>query len=148
MEKTTKDKFEKLIARDIDWLGVVLQHSTNPIKAHILGVLEHSVEAFYPKPALKIVDNNSSEVEDEVEVEVVEKKENPKKVIRLGGLTKLDLPVDVVLEAARGELTGVVLTGWDKDGEQYNATTFADGGVVLWLLEKCKKALLSEHFED
>lgn len=63
-------------------------------------------------------------------------------VIPLGCVTKLDLPVDRVLEAAKDQIEGVVILGYDKEGESYFASTYADGGDVLWLLEKCKKALL------
>lgn len=64
-------------------------------------------------------------------------------VIPLGCITKLDLPVDRILEAAKERLDSVVLIGWDKDGELYFASTKADGGDVLWLLEKAKQALLN-----
>ena len=70
------------------------------------------------------------------------------KVIPLGCITKLDLPVDSVLEAAKGKLEGVVLFGYDNDGELYFASTYADGGDVLWLLENCKKQLLEVDVED
>lgn len=66
-------------------------------------------------------------------------------VINFTGITKLDLPVDRVLETAKSQLDGVVLLGWDNDGEMYFATTFADGGEVLWLLESCKKQLLEQQ---
>ena len=64
-------------------------------------------------------------------------------VIPIGCVTRLDLPVEQVLEAAKGQgLAGVVLLGYREDGEQYFASTYADGGNVLWLLERCKKQLL------
>ena len=64
-------------------------------------------------------------------------------VIPIGGVTKLDLPVDRVLEAAKSmDLEGVVLLGYKKNGDQYFASTYADGGEVVWLLEMCKKQLL------
>lgn len=65
-------------------------------------------------------------------------------VIPLGNITRLDLPVDRVLEMAKGEVEGggVVVLGWDKDGEMYFSSSFADGGDVLWLMEKAKLALL------
>jgi hypothetical protein len=66
-------------------------------------------------------------------------------VIPLGNITRLDIPVDRVLDAAKGELhgpSGVVVIGWDDDGELYFASSVADGGEVLWLLEKAKIALL------
>ena len=70
------------------------------------------------------------------------------KVIPLGCITKLDLPVDTILEAAKGKMEGVVLLGYDKDGEFYFASTYADGGDVLWLLENCKKQLLEIAIEN
>jgi len=64
------------------------------------------------------------------------------RVIPLGMVTRLDLPVERVLEQAKGQMDHVVLMGWDKEGELYFASTFADGGEVMWLLEACKARLL------
>jgi hypothetical protein len=64
------------------------------------------------------------------------------KVLQLNCVTRLDLPVDRVLEAAKGQLDGCVIIGYDKDGDEYFASTFADGGTVLWLIERCKMKLL------
>lgn len=66
-------------------------------------------------------------------------------VIPLGNFTRIDLPVERVLDLARNRLTGqsgVVVIGWDENGELSFTSTFADGGEVLWLLEKAKQALL------
>lgn len=63
-------------------------------------------------------------------------------VIPLGVVTRLDLPPDRILSEAIGKLEGVVLIGWDLDGEIYKASSIADGGEVLWLLERTKAALL------
>jgi hypothetical protein len=38
------------------------------------------------------------------------------KVILFNGITKLDLDPDMVLENCKGNLEGVVLLGWDKEG--------------------------------
>lgn len=65
------------------------------------------------------------------------------KVVNFTGITKLDLPPDRILESAAGTLEGVVVLGYDKDGKEYFASSYADGGDVLWLLERCKKMLLS-----
>ncbi len=64
------------------------------------------------------------------------------KVILMNGITKLDLPIDRVLDSAKGELEGVILIGYDKEGEEYFASTYADGGDILWLIERLKKRLL------
>lgn len=63
-------------------------------------------------------------------------------VIPLGNITKLDLNPDIVLENTKGKLCNFVIVGWDKEGELYFSSTKADGGDVLWLLEKAKQALL------
>ncbi|MDD5385367.1 MAG: hypothetical protein PHG89_10870 [Gallionella sp.] len=63
-------------------------------------------------------------------------------VIPLGVVTRLDLPVKRIFDAAEPNLDRVVVLGWDRNGELYFASSFADGGDVLWLLEKCKKALM------
>lgn len=64
-------------------------------------------------------------------------------VIPLGNVTSLDLPADRVLEQAMGQgLEGVVLLGFDGDGDFYVKSSYADGGTVLWLMEMAKKKLL------
>jgi len=68
-------------------------------------------------------------------------------VIPIGGITLLDIPEDQILEQAKGKMNGVVLMGWDEDGDLYFASSFADGGSVLWLMEKCKEALLNIEVE-
>jgi len=71
------------------------------------------------------------------------------KVIPFTGITKLDLDPDFILENTKGELEGFVIIGYKKDGGEYFASTYADGGTALWLLERCKKMLLDtpEDFE-
>ncbi len=64
------------------------------------------------------------------------------KVIPFKGITKLDLDPDTILENNKGKLEGVVIMGWDKNGNEYFASSYADGGTVLWLVERMKKALL------
>lgn len=69
-------------------------------------------------------------------------------VITFNGITRLDIDPDVVLDAAQGKLSGVVLLGYDKNGEEYFATSYADGGDALWLLERLKKQLLEMGDEN
>lgn len=69
-------------------------------------------------------------------------------IIPLECITRLDLPPDRILEAAIGKMEGVVLMGWDKEGELYFASTYADGGTVLWLMEQCKMRLLEPEIDD
>lgn len=62
-------------------------------------------------------------------------------IIPLNCVTRLDIPPDRILEGAKGKLQGVVLIGYDEDGDVYAASSYADGGDVLWLLEACKMKL-------
>lgn len=64
------------------------------------------------------------------------------KIIPFTGVTTLDIPPDRVLEQAKGRMEGVVIMGWDADGKEYFASSYADGGKVLWLMERCKAILL------
>ena len=64
------------------------------------------------------------------------------KIIPFTGITKLDLDPDLILEGAKGNLEGVVILGWDSDGDFYGASSYADGGTVMWLLEMCRRKLL------
>lgn len=65
-------------------------------------------------------------------------------VIPLGGFTRLDIPVDRVLDEAKEQLDSAILIGYDTDGKMYFASTYADGGDVLWLLEQAKTALMDQ----
>lgn len=64
-------------------------------------------------------------------------------VVTLPVLTRLDLDADRTLENLIGRLEGFVLAGYDKDGNEFFSSTYADGGDALWLLERCKQCLLS-----
>lgn len=65
-------------------------------------------------------------------------------VIPLGNVTRLDLPTDRVLDAAKNHCSeGVVIMGYDDDGTLYFASSIADGGSVLWLMEKLRQELLA-----
>lgn len=65
------------------------------------------------------------------------------KIIPFTGVTKLDLPPDRILDQAMDKLEGVVIIGWEKEtGELYTASSLADGGEVIWMLEKTKLKLL------
>ena len=69
-------------------------------------------------------------------------------VVILDLVTRLDVPADRVLEAAIGQLTEVVITGFDKEGNEYFASSVADGGSTLWHLERAKYKLLRLADED
>ena len=67
------------------------------------------------------------------------------KIIPLNNVTKLDLPVDRILEQAKDKLDGVLVIGFDKEGKLYSASSYADGGTALWLLEACKQRLMTHE---
>jgi hypothetical protein len=54
----------------------------------------------------------------------------------------------MILEQAKGQLEGVVLCGWGKDGELYFGSTYADGAEVLYLLESCKHELMHQGDDE
>ncbi len=64
------------------------------------------------------------------------------KVVPFNGITKLDLPADTILKGNFGKLESVVIMGYDKDGNEVFASSFADGSEVLWLAERIKCKLM------
>jgi hypothetical protein len=65
------------------------------------------------------------------------------KITYFNGITKLNIPTEQVLEQAKEQCSeAVVIIGYDKTNNFYFASSVADGGEVLWLLEHCKKRLL------
>lgn len=65
-------------------------------------------------------------------------------IVNMPVVTRLNLDADRTLENLSGKLEGFVLAGYDKDGKEFFSSTYADGGDALWLLERCKKALLEQ----
>lgn len=64
-------------------------------------------------------------------------------VVVLDVITRLDIPVDRVLEGAiEAEMNNIVVIGYDKSGDEYFASSYASGADVLWALERAKKRLL------
>lgn len=64
-------------------------------------------------------------------------------VIPLNMVTSLDIPADRVLDAAKeAGLTRVVVMGYCEDGSEYFASSVADGGEVVWMIERSKLKLL------
>ena len=64
------------------------------------------------------------------------------KIVPIGNLSRLNDDPDKILRAAIGKLEGVVISGFDKDGEVWAASSYADGGTVMWLLEACKTKMM------
>ncbi len=63
-------------------------------------------------------------------------------ILDFTGVTRLDVDPDRVLQKALGEVDGCVVVGFDKEGGLFFASSYADGGTVLWLFELAKKRLL------
>lgn len=64
-------------------------------------------------------------------------------VVEWNGVTTLDSPPTRILAKAAGaKLSTCVVIGSDALGEFYFASSVADGGDVLWLMEVAKKKLL------
>lgn len=64
-------------------------------------------------------------------------------IIPLDLVTRLDIDADRVLQRAMEKgLKQVVVLGYDADGDEYFCSSIADGGTVLWLLERFKLQLL------
>lgn len=69
--------------------------------------------------------------------------EPPRKVIPLMGVTRFDVPPAQVLEhAIAADLEGVIVIGFRKTGEEFACSSYADGGVALWLMERTKMRLM------
>lgn len=66
-------------------------------------------------------------------------------VVYWNGVTRLDIPADRVLECNLGLFESVVLIGYDKEGHEYFVSSIADGGDVLWLIERLKARLISDQ---
>lgn len=64
-------------------------------------------------------------------------------VVEFDGITSLDIPPPrIFAKAAGAKLESVVVIGFQEDGNFYFASSMADGGDALWLLELAKKKLL------
>jgi len=62
----------------------------------------------------------------------------------LGVMTPLDIDPSRVLACALDEnMQGVVVIGYDSDGEEFFASSYADGSETIWLLERAKFRLMS-----
>lgn len=65
-------------------------------------------------------------------------------IVNLNTVTTLDIDPDRVIDSLKdADLEGVVVLGYTSDGEEYFASSYADGGDVLWLLERLKLQLLN-----
>jgi hypothetical protein len=57
--------------------------------------------------------------------------------------TSENIPTQRVLDGIKdNNLETVIILGYTDDGEEYFASSVADGGSILWLIERLKKRLL------
>lgn len=70
------------------------------------------------------------------------------KVVPFTGVTTLDFDPDFILDQAKGMLDSCVVVGIDKEGHDYFASSVADGGTVVWVLERAKHSLMREADND
>ncbi len=69
-------------------------------------------------------------------------------VVTLDVVTRLDVPAERVLQAALDAgLESVVIAGYSAEGNEYFVSSIADGGDVIWMLERFKLALLQGAFD-
>lgn len=69
--------------------------------------------------------------------------EDADNVVILPGVTNQDIPPERVLRAAlEEELTGVLVIGCDAEGNEYFASSLADGGEITWLLRRTEHKLM------
>lgn len=65
-------------------------------------------------------------------------------IITLRNVTLLDIPTERVLNGAlEADLERCFVVGRQKDGTFYFASTFSDGGTVMWDMEIAKQLLLA-----
>jgi len=64
-------------------------------------------------------------------------------ILKFTGITFLDMPTDVILQSAIGKLESVIVLGYTNDGEEYFASSMADGADALWHLQRAAHKLLS-----
>lgn len=63
-------------------------------------------------------------------------------------ITTLDMDPDRVLQQAVGKMDEVVIIGFDKDGNEYFASSKSDAGDILFHLERAKHKLMAMFDED
>jgi hypothetical protein len=65
------------------------------------------------------------------------------KIVKLPVITRLDgRPSDALEHAIEKGLASVVIVGITEDGDEYFKSSVADGGTVIWMMERAKLKLL------
>ncbi len=74
--------------------------------------------------------------------QAAEEPQDTSNVIEFTGLTKLDLPVEKILRKAHAAgLSEVVILGFDRDGDEFFASSRADAGSVMFHLSRAMHGL-------
>jgi cell wall assembly regulator SMI1 len=68
-------------------------------------------------------------------------------VVPFGGYTRLDINPEGVLEGAKGKLGSVLVLGYDGDGKLYAASSTADLGSLILLMEKFKHKVVVGDYD-
>ncbi len=64
-------------------------------------------------------------------------------VIIMPVVSTIDQPAERILqEAIKTGMKHVVIVGYDDDGKEYFASSYADGGDALWALQRASLRLL------
>jgi len=67
----------------------------------------------------------------------------PSNVVEANVITKLDIPVERILQGAvNAGLSDVFVIGYDAEGDLFTSFSFANGPEALWMLELAKKRLM------
>lgn len=87
--------------------------------------------------------NNAIEVLEKFAQAVIKQhihrhRKNNTEVVAFRAPTKHDLDPDTILETNKGTFKHLMLLGYDHDGDFVFASTMADGGDAVWLLELAK----------
>jgi len=70
-------------------------------------------------------------------------------IVPFPGPSRLNLPADRILSAAiDANLSEAIVIGRDKNGDEVFMSSVADGGDVLWLLERMKLRLMTGCHND
>lgn len=65
-------------------------------------------------------------------------------VVELGVITTLSIPCEKVLaKASELQFDRVIVIGVTKDGDEFFSSSEADGGCILWDMERAKHKLMT-----
>lgn len=71
----------------------------------------------------------------------------PNNVIPFGGITRLDIPADKVLDSAK-HLKRCMVIGEEEDGTFYAASTTGDMSICLWWAQNFIHKLMSGDYDE